>query len=981
MDTGNSLTGICFILLSLNGFISSSPATILCPERCDCQHPQHLMCTNRGLRTVPKPATRVPEELLIFSLGGNFIGNISAFDFTWYSNLVRLNLQYNQIQSIHPKAFEKLSKLEELYLGHNIVSSIPAGTLQSLKKLTILCGNDNDIKEITPELFADLDNLVKLRLDGNSIEVLQDSVFKSLTSLHYLHLEFNKLQHIHRNAFSKLTNLRFLNLAHNKQSAVHNALTFSQLKALTTLLLSENEIQHVGNHVFQNLKKLSKLSLSNNRISRLDSGALKGLSSLRELLIDGNELEEIPASLLDSLERIEELDFSRNRISNVDSLAFSHLKHLRVLKLKNNMLTSLSGDIFALNNVLYNLDLQGNNWTCDCRLEELKRWMTAAHSQGKLLTVFVQCHDPATLRGKYLDYVNSSQLQPLGNWTHMCSSQAGPEESRGGDEGEEIGKVDAIKQEEGGEEVQVEETGEDLRQANSFGVIMKKEGEKEERRTEGGGNPGGRRRCGGCQPIFFTRKKETKQRATQPKVTTCGRGSWETTEPTAISTPTGNQDRNSTDPNSGLITASTLQSGEKFDLLRSNHEEALPVITDPCEFNHHYITNVSVDQVTSSTVTIYWTTRDHHRYSGGLGPGLDEVHYRIQFDRFGTADRFPRYVYARGTARSVTLRELTSDVTYMVCVEGVVGGSVCQVAPREHCTGLVTLPQGFSRGGMLTSDLELVTVATLAGNAVLLLVIGGVWLGRSLKRRLQKRKTAVHVRHMYSTRRPFRTAVAAASVSADFTSYQSSRPSRLAPLEEGTSSSSLVTAFWTAAVFVEIAWGRALSCLQLPRRWRCCCVGRPAEEAQDLQGWDFLRGSPLQLESETAVNQRHRSCEDCPFCEHRLLVCVSSSAFFSSDDTHTFLFCRQRVAAARFRSRNFCLRWSGSWSAVLLRRNRQGWSRRRALVQVGGRGLVSLLVEAVGTSHVLRRWSVASLLESDGWSRKLRMMRRMRVVL
>uniref|UniRef100_A0A3B4WSG7 LRRCT domain-containing protein n=1 Tax=Seriola lalandi dorsalis TaxID=1841481 RepID=A0A3B4WSG7_SERLL len=304
MDTFNFLAGLCFFLLSLNGFISSSPATSFCPDRCDCQHPQHLMCTNRGLRTLPKPA----------------IG------------LVRLNLQYNQIQTIHPKAFEKLSKLEELYLGHNLLSNVPTGTLQPLKKLTILYGNNNNIKKITPELFANLDNLVKLRLDGNSIEVLQDSVFKSLTSLHYLHLESNQLQHIHRNAFSKLANLRFLNLAHNKQSAVRNVLTFSQLKALTTLLLSENEIQYIGNHVFQNLKKLSKL-------------------------------------------------------------------------LKNNFLTSLSGDIFALNNVLYDLDLHGNNWTCDCRLEELKRWMTAAHSQGKLLTVFVQCHYPATLRGKYLDYM------------------------------------------------------------------------------------------------------------------------------------------------------------------------------------------------------------------------------------------------------------------------------------------------------------------------------------------------------------------------------------------------------------------------------------------------------------------------------------------------------------------------------------------------------------------------------------------------
>lgn len=57
----------------------------------------------------------------------------------------------------------------------------------------------------------------------------------------------------------------------------------------------------------------------------------------------------------------------------------------------------------------------------------------------------------------------------------------------------------------------------------------------------------------------------------------------------------------------------------------------------------------------------------------------------------------------------------------------------------------------------------------------------------------------------------------------------------------------------------------------------------------------------------------------CPTCSCRF-VCVSSSAFFSSEDTHSFLFCRQRVAAALLRSRNFCLRSSGSCSVVLLRR-------------------------------------------------------------
>uniref|UniRef100_A0A3B5L1Y6 Fibronectin type-III domain-containing protein n=1 Tax=Xiphophorus couchianus TaxID=32473 RepID=A0A3B5L1Y6_9TELE len=713
--------------------------------RCDCVHALHLLCANRGLRAVPRAAARVSDDALILSLGGNFITNISASDFARYCKLVRLNLQYNQIAAIHPQAFEKLSRLEELYLGHNLLTALPAGSLQSLNKLSTFYGNDNAIKKVLPENFLNLDNLVKLRLDGNSLEVLQDSVFTNLANLQYLHLEHNKLHHIHRNAFLKLTNLRFLNLAHNKLSALTNVLSFSHLRSLTVLLLSENEIRHIGNHVFQNLKKLSKLSLSNNRISGVERDGLKGLSSLREFLIDGNELEEINAGWLDPLERVEVLDFSHNRLVSVDPSAFSRLTYLKVLRLKNNFLTSLSGEIFAFNSVLQNIDLHGNNWTCDCRLEDLKRWMTAAHSQRKLLSVFVQCHYPETLRGKYLDYVNSSQLHPLGNWNHSCKSGFGPEDSG------IVTRREGEKRKRGGqEEVEIQGDQGGLEAAEPS-ILKGKQTKKESRpATEAAGR----------------RTKGSQRSNVIPKI-----------DPLVTSKP-------SHPTNTWLTTSEPVQPGEKFDLLRSDRDEALPVISDPCVFNRHFITNVSVDQVTSSTVTVYWTSRDNHRYSPGPKPGLHEVHYRILFDRFGNPDRFPRYVYAGRDSRSVTLRELTSGVTYVVCVEGVVGGFVCHVAPRDHCAGLVTLPEVASRQSStsLTSDLQLVTVVTLVGNALLLLVISGIWLGRSLRKRLQKRKSAVHVRHMYSTRRPFRPTVAATSVSTDFTSYQSTR---LAPLEEG----------------------------------------------------------------------------------------------------------------------------------------------------------------------------------------------------
>uniref|UniRef100_G1U4K4 LRRNT domain-containing protein n=1 Tax=Oryctolagus cuniculus TaxID=9986 RepID=G1U4K4_RABIT len=116
-------------LLALCGCLALLPrAEPVCPERCDCQHAQHLLCTNRGLRAVPKTSSLPsPQDVLTYSLGGNFITNITAFDFHRLGQLRRLDLQYNQIRSLHPKTFEKLSRLEELYLGEQPLAGARPG--------------------------------------------------------------------------------------------------------------------------------------------------------------------------------------------------------------------------------------------------------------------------------------------------------------------------------------------------------------------------------------------------------------------------------------------------------------------------------------------------------------------------------------------------------------------------------------------------------------------------------------------------------------------------------------------------------------------------------------------------------------------------------------------------------------------------------------------------------------------------------------
>ncbi|MGH0188701.1 UNVERIFIED_CONTAM: hypothetical protein FKN15_031157 [Acipenser sinensis] len=101
---------------------------------------------------------------------------------------------------------------------------------------------------------------------------------------------------------------------------------------------------------------------------------------------------------------------------------------------------------------------------------------------------------------------------------------------------------------------------------------------------------------------------------------------------------------------------------EKFNLLQRDNRR-LPVVTDPCEFNRHFILNITAEKVESTTATIQWKVLDHQ------GPKHSQIHFRILFDRFGQPVRFHRFIYIRDQSNSVTLQELKEDTTYMVCIK------------------------------------------------------------------------------------------------------------------------------------------------------------------------------------------------------------------------------------------------------------------------------------------------------------------------
>ncbi|XP_054420579.1 TLR4 interactor with leucine rich repeats [Pteronotus mesoamericanus] len=759
-------------LLVVCGCLALPPrAQPVCPERCDCQHPQHLLCTNRGLRAVPKTSSLPnPQDVLTYSLGGNFITNITAFDFHRLGQLRRLDLQYNQIRSLHPKTFEKLSRLEELYLGNNLLQALAPGTLAPLRKLRILYANGNEIGRLSRGSFEGLESLVKLRLDGNALGALPDAVFAPLGNLLYLHLESNRIRFLGKNAFAQLGKLRFLNLSANElQPSLRHAATFAPLRSLSTLILSNNSLQHLGPRVFQHLPRLGLLSLRGNQLTHLAPEAFWGLEGLRELRLESNRLSQLPVALLEPLHSLEALDLSGNELSALHPNIFGHLGRLRELSLRDNALSALSGDIFAASPALYRLDLDGNGWTCDCRLRGLKRWMGDWHSQGRLLTVFVQCRHPPALRGKYLDYLDEQQLQN-GSCADALPSVSPTDDGKRRPlptvTGEKMAPPAGGLADELPPQPQPQQRGRFLPGVPWDGTARELWGNRSALKLSRWGPglqqpvPSAAAVAGAAPHPLDLLEKPERGRPTPAYPAHAG--------PTPTSAPA-----------SAPLTAGDLWQRAAKQVLAAQQQESAaqsdsgvglpPLVSDPCDFNKFILCNLTVEAVGADSASVRWAVREHRspRPLGG-------ARFRLLFDRFGQQPKFHRFVYLPERSDSATLRELRGDTPYLVCVEGVLGGRVCPVAPRDHCAGLVTLPEPGSRSSI---DYQLLTLALLAVNALLVLLALAAWASRWLRRKLRARRKGgapVHVRHMYSTRRPLRSM--GTGVSADFSGFQSHRP-------------------------------------------------------------------------------------------------------------------------------------------------------------------------------------------------------------
>jgi len=135
-------------------------------------------------------------------------------------NLMSLDVQMNQIASIHQLAFVNTANLTSINLQHNKITNSSNNVFFGLYNLTVLNVGDNQLSTLHSNWFSTLTSLRYLYIENNQIEVLPDGTFESLKNLVHLNLDNNNLKIIRADSFGTLPTLSIASFQNNQIDAI-----------------------------------------------------------------------------------------------------------------------------------------------------------------------------------------------------------------------------------------------------------------------------------------------------------------------------------------------------------------------------------------------------------------------------------------------------------------------------------------------------------------------------------------------------------------------------------------------------------------------------------------------------------------------------------------------------------------------------------------------------------------------------------------
>ncbi|XP_078481987.1 uncharacterized protein LOC101242580, partial [Ciona intestinalis] len=410
------------------------------------------------------PMFSIPMKMLVeLHLNDNLISVLNDGVFQGLSNLKVLNLNLNVLKELNSSGatLTGLENLEELFLNQNFFFGLPVATAFSHVRNTLLHLSVTQQQRVN--LLTELDlpvlevlnvsycrifdfkgnlttpNLVTLDVTGNELQQLSPSKFLDFHRLKTLNISQNSgflalpyqalllvsktLENLAADALSLfritgrepdperklLKNLRHLSLQYNAISVVEDDSFFANLHQLESLAITHTYLIEVP-PVFEKLTNLKILHFDGNPLTNITSNTFPTLPSLEDLsLNEMPELDFIGEEAFSSIPTLRRLTVKNGKLSKLSRSALNGLNDLKELDLTSNAL-EIGYAEWAQDKALEKLLLSGNEWRCDCNMNDFRSWLISQEYVVIDVTDDVTCHFPRSLRGYEISTLDESEL-------------------------------------------------------------------------------------------------------------------------------------------------------------------------------------------------------------------------------------------------------------------------------------------------------------------------------------------------------------------------------------------------------------------------------------------------------------------------------------------------------------------------------------------------------------------------------------------
>ncbi|XP_030840929.1 toll-like receptor 3 [Strongylocentrotus purpuratus] len=409
--------GIVFLLLPQSEGTAEDVASNKNLRKCNLKNSSHGLiadCNNLGLRAVPQ---HLPIEVNTLALSSNNLTTLHDESFKHLPNLVTLAaydnplsvienkalwpltmlrlviLHHCNLQTMSPLLFVKNTLLTKLELGYNQLDTLPCESLAAIPRLSKIelvhnkikslnfkgCSRwshltdvnlrKNEVQEVHQSDFLPLQNTTvgNFSLFGNKIHNLSTKVFSHLTSsIDNFILQGNPLKPFDIRPFLGMTYINKLSISTCKIDQLlppDNASDYhTPYPSILTLDVSKNSITNVPPGSFWGFIWLKMLILSDNKISSLSNESFYQMTSLIELNISSNKLVSLPPESFACVPNLTTLDVSKNLLQNLSPQSFDGMLLIRSIFLYVNRITDLnSGRRFWTIGTLRVLDISYND--------------------------------------------------------------------------------------------------------------------------------------------------------------------------------------------------------------------------------------------------------------------------------------------------------------------------------------------------------------------------------------------------------------------------------------------------------------------------------------------------------------------------------------------------------------------------------------------------------------------------------------------